>query len=103
MVISLSPLVFAQFVEHHVPQVVQRFSKLNRVDQGPAAPVVPVQPVQALARDQKTGDAFAVGAHPHFGQVAAVGQQKNPSEDVRGLEADQIITPFAKKSCQELN
>ena len=68
-----------------------------------AAPVTAVQPIQILAGNQERGDAAVGGEDPDLGQIAAAGQQKRPSEDVRGLQPDQIITPFAKKSCQELN
>jgi hypothetical protein len=88
--ISRSPLAVSQFLEHHVPQVVQRLSELYRVDQGAAAPVVPVQAVQVLTRDQKRCDTLAVGSDADLGQIAAAGQQISPSEDVRGFKADRL-------------
>jgi hypothetical protein len=74
--IIASPLVFAQLIEHHVPQVIQRFSKLHRVDQGTARPVIAVQLVQVGAGDQKRGDPPAVIAHPDPVQPGAHAQQK---------------------------
>jgi hypothetical protein len=85
--ISRSPLAVSQFFEHHVPQVVQRLSELNRVDQGTAGPVVPVQAVQVLACDQERCDTFAVVPDTDLGQIAAAGQQISPSEDVCGFKA----------------
>jgi hypothetical protein len=91
--IIASPLVFAQLIEHHVPQVIQRFSKLHWVDQGTAGPVVAVQPVQILSRDQKCGNAPAVVSDPHPVKPGAHAQQKCPSKKVCGLQTDQKITP----------
>jgi hypothetical protein len=82
MVISRSPLVFAQFVEHHVPQVIQRFSKLHRIDQGPAGPVVALKPVKVLARDQKRGDPPAVVSDLHPVETCAHAQQKRTLEQI---------------------
>jgi len=84
-IISRSPLRFSQFVEHHIPQVVQRLSQLNRVDQGSAGAVVAVQTVQILARNQKGGDPAAVVSDPHFGQVAPFAQQKSALKKVCDL------------------
>jgi hypothetical protein len=75
----------AQVVEHHVAQVVQRFSQLDRVDQGPAAPVVAVKTLQIGAGDQKAGDTPAAASHPHPGQPAAHAQQKGASKKVCDL------------------
>jgi hypothetical protein len=72
-----------QFAEHYVPQVVQAFSQLYRIDQSPAAPVIAVQTVQIIARDQKRGDAAAVGPDPYFGQAAAAGQKVCATKQVR--------------------
>jgi hypothetical protein len=79
---SFSPLLVAQFVEHHVAQMIQGFSQLNRIDQGPAGPVVAVQPVQVLSRDQKRGDRPAVVSDPHPVQPAAHAQQKRALEQI---------------------
>jgi hypothetical protein len=79
-IISRSPL--SQFAEHYVPQVVQAFSQLYRVDQSPAAPVIAVQTVQIIARDQKRGDAAAVGPNPNARQIAAAGQKIGATEQI---------------------
>jgi hypothetical protein len=105
MVISFSPLLFgvafmrsriafSKFVEHHVPQVVQRFSKLHRVDQGTAGPVVPVKPFQVLTRDKEGGNGLSVVADPDFGQVTTHAQQKSTPKKVCGLQTGQKITPY---------
>jgi hypothetical protein len=94
MAIFFSPLVLAQFSEHHVPQMVQTLSELNRVDQGAAAAVVAVQPVQILAGDQKRSNAPAVGPDPYVCQAAAAGKQVCAFEKVCGLQADQKITSY---------
>jgi hypothetical protein len=104
MVISLSPLVFAQFVEHHVPQVIQRFSKLHRIDQGPASPVVAVVPVQIMAADQKRGNPPAVVPDPDPVQPGAHAQQKCALEQIghfdgtfqRDLTSFQMIDFFGE-------
>jgi hypothetical protein len=81
-IISRSLLIFAQFVEHHIPQVVQRFSQLHRVDQGTAGPVIAVQTVQILSRDQKGGDPAAVVSDLHLHQISPVAQQKCTLEQI---------------------
>jgi hypothetical protein len=74
--------MFSQFVEHYIPQVVQRFSELHRVDQGTACPVIAVQTVQILSRDQKSGDLSAVVADPDLIQSATHAQQKCTPEQI---------------------
>jgi hypothetical protein len=94
--IIASPLVFAQLIEHHVPQVIQRFSKLHRVDQGTARPVVAVQPVQILARDQKCGNAPAVGSDLNPVQPSAHAQQKCTLEQISDFDGtfQWVLTSF---------
>jgi hypothetical protein len=87
MVICRSPLKFSQFVEHHVPQVVQRFTQLHRVDQGTAGPVIAVVPVQIGAGDQKCGDPPAVVPDPHAVQPGAHAQQKCPLKQIGHFKA----------------
>jgi hypothetical protein len=82
MVISFSPLVSSQLVEHHIPQMVQRFSKLQRIDQGAASPVVAVKALQILSGDQESGDPPAVVSDPHLGQLGPAAQQKCPFEQI---------------------
>jgi hypothetical protein len=89
-IISLSPL--SQFAEHHVPQVVQAFSQLDRVDQGTSAPVIAVQTIQIMAGDQKRGDPAAACPDPDFRQDPAAGQKVCAPEKVCGLQSDQKIT-----------
>jgi len=52
--------------------MVQRFPKLQRIDQGLAGPVIPVQLVQILAGDQKRSNPSAIVADPHITQITAV-------------------------------
>jgi hypothetical protein len=98
MVISFSPLypgvastrsrvVSSQLVEHHVSQVVQRFSKLQRIDQGTAGPVVAVKAFQVLSRKQEGGDPPAVVSDPHFGQLRPAAQQKRTFEQIGHFES----------------
>ena len=77
----------AQFFKHHIPQMVQRFSELHRVDQRPAGPVIALKPVQVLARDQKRGDPPAVVAHPYPVQPGAHAQQKRTFEQIGDFKA----------------
>jgi hypothetical protein len=81
--------------------VIKRLPELKRVHQGLAAPVVPVQLVQAVARDQKRGDPLAVVSNPDSAKIPALAQKERPPEDIRGLKADQKITPFKKFSCHQ--
>jgi hypothetical protein len=78
----ISPLMVAQFVEHHIPQMVQALSQLNRVDQGPAGPVIAVQPVQIAAGNQKSCDRPAVVSDAHPVQPGAHAQQKCTLEQI---------------------
>jgi hypothetical protein len=77
-----SPLLVAQVLEHHVPQMIQRFSQGNRIDQGPAGPVVAVQPVKIGAGNQKRCDRPAVVSDPHPVQPGAHAQQKCTLEQI---------------------
>jgi len=52
--------------------MVQRFPKLQRIDQGMSGPVIPVQLVQILAGDQKRSNPSAIVADPHITQITAV-------------------------------
>jgi hypothetical protein len=100
----VSPLCLSQFFKHHVSQVVQAFSKLNRIDQGPAAPVVAVQTVQVRTGDQERGNASAVGSDPHPVQTAAHAQQKCAFVQIghfdgtlhKGLTSFQILVFFGE-------
>jgi hypothetical protein len=78
----ISPLCLSQFVKHHVPQVVQRFSQLHRVDQGSAGAVVVVKTFQVLSRYQERGDPAAVVSNAHLIQPATHAQQKGPLEQI---------------------
>jgi hypothetical protein len=87
MAICFSPLLVAQFFKHHIPQMVQRFSKLHRVDQGPAGPVIAVQSVQVLSRDQKRGDPPAVVSDLHPVETCTHAQQKRTFEQIGDFKA----------------
>jgi len=85
--ISRSPLLGSQFFKKDISQMVQRFPKLQRIDQGLARPVIPVQLVQILAGDQKRSNPSAVVADPHIAQITAVAQKERSSKNVGGLKA----------------
>jgi hypothetical protein len=74
--------------------MVQRFSKLHRVDQGPAGPIVPVKPFQVVTRNKEGCDALSIVADPDVGQVTAHAQQKCAPEKVCGLQTDQKNHPL---------
>jgi hypothetical protein len=101
---AVSPLCFSQFVKHHVPQVVQRFSKLHRVDQGSAGAVVAVIAGQIVSRDQKRCNASAVISDSDLIQPAAHAQQKGPLEQIghfdgtlhKGFTSFQILDFFGE-------
>ena len=96
--------MLAQVVEHYVAQVVQRFSQLDRVDQGPAGPIVSVKPVQIRAGDQKRCDRPAVVSDPDLVKPAAHAQQKCALEQIghfdgtfqRDLTSFQMIDFFGE-------
>ncbi len=67
--------------------MVQRFSKLQRIDQSLPGPVIPVQLVQILAGNQKRSNPSAVAADAHITQITAVAQKERSSKNVRRLKA----------------
>jgi len=80
--------------------VVQRFPKLQRVDQGLAVSILFVQLIQAFTGNQKRSDSFAIIPNPDTTQFSTPAQKKRPSKYVRGLKTvfNQKITPsFEKK------
>jgi hypothetical protein len=96
MAIFFSPLLVAQFFKHHIPQMVQRFSKLHRVDQRPAGPVIALKPVQVLSRDQKRGNPPAVVSDPHPVETCAHAQQKRTLEQIGDFDGtfQWVLTSF---------
>jgi hypothetical protein len=88
----------AQFVEHHVSQVIQGFSQLYRIDQGTAGPVIAVQPVQIRTGNQECGDPPAVLPNPDFIQSAAHTQQKRALKQIRHFNGcfQKALTPLQK-------
>ena len=80
--------------------MVQRFSELQRIDQGLAVAILFIQLVQAPAGEQKRGDRLAVVPEADPAQLATPAQKKCPSKNVRSLKAvfNQKITPFFAKN-----
>jgi hypothetical protein len=74
--------VVAQFVEHHITQMIQRFPKLYRIDQGTTGPIVAVVAGQVRAGDQECGNAPAVGSDLYSIQPSAHAQQKRTLEQI---------------------
>jgi hypothetical protein len=91
-----SPLLVAQLRKHHVPQMVQRFAKLNRIDQGTTGPVIAVQPVQVGTGDQKRGDLPAVVSDLHLVQPCAHAQQKYAFKQIGDFNGtfQKVLTSF---------
>jgi hypothetical protein len=96
--IRRSRISLSKFAEHHVPQVIQAFSQLYRIDQGPAASVIAVQTVKVRPGDQKRGDLSAACPDPHACQAATAGKQIRASEQVRHFKGafQKDITSFLR-------
>jgi hypothetical protein len=75
-------LALSQFFKKHVSQMVQAFSKLQRVDQGLASPVVHFQLFKISAGDGKSGDTPLARLDADAVKVAATGQQVGAFEQV---------------------
>jgi hypothetical protein len=67
--------------------MVQRFSELQRIDQGLAGSILFVQPVQAFTGNQKHSDSLAIIPEPDPAQFSTPTQKKRSSKYVRGLKA----------------
>jgi hypothetical protein len=67
--------------------VVQRFPKLQRVDQGLTVSILFVQSIQAFTGNQKRSNSFAIIPKPDPAQLSPPAQKECPSKNVRGLKA----------------
>ena len=78
--------------------MVQRFPKLQRIDQGMAVSILFVQSIQTFTGNQKRGNSFAIIPKPDPAQLATSAQKECPSKNVRGFQFDQKNHPLFKKS-----
>ena len=67
--------------------MVQRFSKLQRVDQGLPVSILFVQLIQVPAGEQERGNPSAISPEADPAQLTTPAQKKCPSKNVRGLKA----------------
>lgn len=69
---------------------------MDRVNQSLAGPVFMIEPIQVVAADLKGGNAPGRVLDPDPAQITALGQEKGPDEDVRGLVmlGDRSSPPF---------
>jgi hypothetical protein len=67
--------------------MVQRFPKLQRIDQGLAVSILFIQSIQAFTGNQKRSNSFAIIPEPHPAQLSTPAQKKCPSKNIRGLKA----------------
>jgi len=79
--------------------MVQRFPKLQRIDQGLTVSILLIQLIQPPTCEQECGNPFAVVAHADCAQFPTLAQKKCASKDIRSFKAvfDQKITPFFLK------
>jgi hypothetical protein len=67
--------------------MVQRFPKLQRIDQGLAVSILLIQSIQACTGNQKRSDSSAIVPEPDPAQLTTSAQKECPSKNVRGLKA----------------
>jgi len=67
--------------------VVQRFPKLQWVDQGLAVSVLLIQRIQAPAGEQERSYRFTIAPEADPTQLSTPAQKECPSKNVRGLKA----------------
>ena len=67
--------------------MVQRFPKLQRIDQGLAVSILFVQLIQPPAGEQERGNRFAIVPEADPTQLTASAQKKRSSKNIRGLKA----------------
>ncbi len=67
--------------------MVQRFPKLQRIDQSLAVSILFVQPIQAFTGNQKRSDSLAIILEADPAQLTTLAQKKRPSKNVRDLKA----------------
>jgi hypothetical protein len=67
--------------------MVQRFPKLQRVDQSLAVSILFVQSIQAPAGEQEAGNRFTIVPEADLAQFTTPAQKKRSSKNIRGLKA----------------
>ena len=67
--------------------MIQRFPKLQRIDQGLAISILFVQSIQAVTGNQKYCDRLAVIPEPDPAQFTTLAQEECASKNIRGLKA----------------
>jgi hypothetical protein len=67
--------------------MVQRFPKLQRIDQGLAVSILFVQFIQTPAGEQERGNPFAIAPEADLAQFTTCAQKKRTSKNIRGLKA----------------
>ncbi len=67
--------------------MVQRFPKLQRIDQGLAVSILFIQLIQTPAGKQEAGNRFAIVPKADPTQLTTPAQKKRSSKNVRGLKA----------------
>jgi len=67
--------------------VVQRFPKLQRIDQGLAVSILFVQLIQVPAGEQERGNRFAIVPEADSAQLTTSAQKKRSSKNIGGLKA----------------
>jgi len=67
--------------------MVQRFPKLERIDQGLAVSILFIQSIQAFTGNQKRSNSFAITPEADPAQLSTPAQKKRSSKNVRGLKA----------------
>ena len=67
--------------------MVQRFPKLQRIDQGLAVSILLIQLIESPAGEQEAGNRFAVVPEADSAQLTTCAQKKRSSKNVRGLKA----------------
>jgi hypothetical protein len=75
----------SQLVKQDIFQVIERFPKLQGIDQGLAVSVVDIQPVQVFAFNQKADNPAVILIKPHLYQTPATAQIKGSTEQIRRL------------------
>ena len=67
--------------------MVQRFSELQRINQGLAVSILFVQLVQTPAGEQERSNRPAISSEADPAQLTAPAQKERPSKNIRGLKA----------------
>jgi hypothetical protein len=67
--------------------MVQRFPKMQRIDQGLAVSILFIQLIQTPACEQERGNPFTIGSEADPAQLTTSAQKKRSSKNIRGLKA----------------